>query len=211
MEITGNKRKQTKSTIKAIGTKSFKDKGISDTTVADIATEAGIDRRTVYRYYPSKEHLLLDITKDLWSDFADKFMAVKFKDSMNGFQKVRHLFEEYFALLEESPDMIIFLGMIDISVGQNHTNLEMYQTLNEYGDKTDHKLAGLIEEGQNDGSIKHWLPPMEYAIMVNNSFVALATRIAIYIPNALIRSEGNTWKMLINQGQILINSMENTK
>jgi hypothetical protein len=52
-------------------------------------------------------------------------------------------------------------------------------------------------------------PPYEYALTVSNSLIALATRIAIYLPNVIKQGQGFSWGLLINQGNILIDSMEN--
>jgi AcrR family transcriptional regulator len=38
---------------------SVRDFGISRTTVEDVAQRAGLSRQTVYRYFPSKDHLIL--------------------------------------------------------------------------------------------------------------------------------------------------------
>lgn len=211
MEKEGNKKKQTRARIKAVGSKHFMEKGFRDTMIIDIAKEAGLDRRTIYRYYTSKEQLLIEICSDLWRDFANKFEAVTYQSSWTGYEKVKHLFEEYLELLRLSPDMIIFLGMIDTSVGQNLYNIEIYKELDDYGKRLDLRLSELIDEGQKDGTVNAWFDPMEYAVTINNSIVALATRIAIYLPNVLIQGEGYTWTLLMNQGRIFIESMENKK
>ena len=208
MEKESNKKQQTRARIKEIGAKHFMEKGFSDTMIIDIAKEAGLDRRTIYRYYTSKERLLIDICTDFWREFSEKFLAVTYQDTMTGYEKVKHLFEEYLELLSESPDMIIFLGMIDTSVGQNLYNIETYKPLDEYGKMLDRRLSELIEEGQKDGTIVEWFDPFEYAVTINNSIVALATRIAIYMPNVIIQGEGYTWTLLMNQAKIFIESME---
>lgn len=209
MEKAGTKKEQTRNRIKTIGKVKFMSYGLTDTMFVDIAKEAKIDRRTIYRYYPSKEHLLLDITIDIWRNFIDKFVAIQFDDEMNGFQKVSYLFSQYFVLLKETPEMILFLGMVDLSVGQKPSNRAIYIELDEYGKQIDLRLSELIKQGQLDGSVAFDKDPLELAITINNSLIALATRIAIYTPAILLKGEGFAWQMLVNQATLIINAMEN--
>lgn len=209
MEIEGSKKQQTRARIKSMAAKRFIEAGLRETMIIDIAKEVGIDRRTIYRYYASKELLLIEICSDYLNDFVNKVEEVSCKQCNNGFEKVKNLFNQYFELLKDKPDVILFLGMIDISVGQHIYGLEIYNELNKYGEKLDHILSKIVEEGQLDGSINTRFEPLEYAITINNSLVALATRIAIYRPNVLIQGEGISWKLLLNQGRILMETLEN--
>jgi len=208
MEIKGNKKQQTETRIKEIGQMRLLEYGLKETMFRDIAKDAKVDRRTIYRYYPTKEHLLLAIAADLFRDFSERFLLVEFAEEMSGFKKVSHLFDEYFRLLKETPELIIFLGMIDMSVGQNPQNREIYLELDKYGMKTDERLTELIEEGQRDGSIGISFNPKQTAITINNSLIALATRVATYQPKSLYTSEGFVWKMLSRQGEMFKNSLE---
>jgi TetR/AcrR family transcriptional regulator len=208
MEKEGNKKQQTRARIKSIGAKRFIEAGLRETMIIDIAKEVGIDRRTIYRYYASKELLLIEICADYLNDFVNKVEEISCKHCKNGFGKVEHLLNQYFKLLREEPDVILFLGMIDTSVGQHIYELEMYKELDKHGERLDRFLSEVIEEGQKDGSINSRLEPLEYAVTINNSLVALATRIAIYRPTVLIQGEGISWKLLLNQGKILLESLE---
>jgi len=211
MEKEGNKKQQTRARIKTIGAKRFIEKGLRETMIIDIAEEVGIDRRTIYRYYASKELLLIEICADYLRNFVNKVESVSCEHLTSGYEKVVHLFNEYFRLLKEEPDVILFLGMIDTSVGQHIYDVKMYRELDKHGKKLDAHLAKIIEEGQEDGSINSRFEPTEYAITINNSIVALATRVAIYLPNTLIQGKGFSWKLLLNQGKILIESLKTKK
>ena len=211
MRSEGLKRQQTRFRIKKVGAKHFFEKGFKDTMINDIAHEVGLDRRTIYRYFASKELLLIEICSDYLNEFVKVLRDANYSDSWSGYQKIEHMFETYFDYLKESPDMMLFLGMIDASVGKYFYNVEEYVKLNRYGKQMDDVLALFIKEGQEDGSVNMKFEPQEYATTINNSIVALATRISIYLPNVLIQAEGTAWKLLLNQGKLLIESMETQK
>jgi AcrR family transcriptional regulator len=44
-------------------------------TVADVADEAFVSRATAYRYFPSQEHLLLDVVLERSIDEIDRAVA----------------------------------------------------------------------------------------------------------------------------------------
>lgn len=51
----------------------FESKGFTDTTMAEIAEAAGLSRRSIFNYFPTKEALLFPITDE--SLFLDEFEA----------------------------------------------------------------------------------------------------------------------------------------
>lgn len=53
----GRRRSTTQAELSHIGLELFHDRGFEQTTVDDIATAAGIGRRTFFRYFPSKNDL----------------------------------------------------------------------------------------------------------------------------------------------------------
>lgn len=53
----------------------FEERGYAQTTVRDIAAAAGVTERTFFRYFPSKEDLVLDEILDLIPVVRDKVVA----------------------------------------------------------------------------------------------------------------------------------------
>ncbi|MFV8317305.1 MULTISPECIES: TetR family transcriptional regulator [unclassified Mycobacterium] len=51
-------RERTRQSLLAAALRRFLDQGVATTSVADIAADAGVTKRTFYRYFPSKEHIL---------------------------------------------------------------------------------------------------------------------------------------------------------
>lgn len=51
----------------------YRRKGVTNTTMSDIASEAGVVRATLYRYFPSKEAMLLAVFREEVKDFLAEF------------------------------------------------------------------------------------------------------------------------------------------
>ena len=208
MEQKGNKKKLTRARIMSIGKSYFIDRGYRDTMVIDIAKEAKLDRRTIYRYFPSKESLLIQITSMLFDDFTKTFLEHEFSKDLNAYEKILELFSIYFEYISSNPEMIVLLGMVDTNVGSEIYELEEARELDEFGKRMDIVLEALIKEGQKEGTVKKLYSPYDYALTINNAIIALATRVAIYLPNSIIKQEGTTWKLLIAQGNIFLESLK---
>ena len=69
----GRKPKATPDAIIAAAWELFEAKGFAETTMAEIAESAGLSRRSIFNYFPSKESLLFPITDE--SIFLDEFEA----------------------------------------------------------------------------------------------------------------------------------------
>ena len=70
-------------------------------------------RRTIYRYFPSKESLLIHITAEMFDKFTSEATNFKFDDSDTPYQKLEKMFQFYFDYIVENPSMIQFLGMVE--------------------------------------------------------------------------------------------------
>jgi AcrR family transcriptional regulator len=58
--VRPSKRERTLSSLVDVGLELFERQGYDQTTVAQIARAAGVSEMTFFRYFPAKEHLLLD-------------------------------------------------------------------------------------------------------------------------------------------------------
>src|SRR5919109_4877370 len=54
-------RSTTRARILDAAFEAVRDFGLSRTTVEDVAQRAGLSRQTVYRYFPSKDHLVVEL------------------------------------------------------------------------------------------------------------------------------------------------------
>lgn len=58
--LTERRHRETRGRIADIALSLFLERGFAETTMADIAAEAGVSRRTAYRHFPSKDELVFE-------------------------------------------------------------------------------------------------------------------------------------------------------
>ncbi|MEU0227253.1 TetR family transcriptional regulator [Streptomyces sp. NPDC006284] len=69
------KKDQTRRTLREAAARLFAERGFMQTTVADIAAAANVSERTFFRYYDSKEALLLPDSAELFARIEEAFRA----------------------------------------------------------------------------------------------------------------------------------------
>ncbi|WP_405771902.1 TetR family transcriptional regulator [Streptomyces sp. NBC_00080] len=69
------KKDQTRRALRESAAGLFADRGFTQTTVADIAAAANVSQRTFFRYFDSKEALLLPDSIELFAQIEDAFRA----------------------------------------------------------------------------------------------------------------------------------------
>jgi AcrR family transcriptional regulator len=184
------------------------ERGFKEAHIGEIASLSYVDRRTIYRYFSSKEIILIHIVNDLFDDFMSVVESHSFTENSSGFQKIKEMFDLYFTYIKQKPELVILLGMIDVNVGASEFSSEAFIQLSQYGQRLDQYLEQWLDEGQNDGSIDATINPKDLAITINNSLLSFATRTAIYSPLLHTNPKAFTWKYVVLQGNIILKSLE---
>lgn len=201
------KSENTRNRILNVAKDYFLERGYKDAHIAEIASLSYLDRRTIYRYFPSKESLLINIVNTLFEDFIKVALDQEFKEELNGLGKISFLLNEYFQYIKQKPELAILLGMIDINITPSQEIMDDFMKLSGYGHKLDYFLEQLILEGQDDGSIMNRKDAKTLSITINNSLLALVTRTAIYSPMLRSNPKAFNWKLVVNQGDLLLTAL----
>ena len=97
------KRERTRRLIADKAFELFTDHGFGRTTVEQIAAAAEVGPSTLYRYFPTKETLVLEFVEDCLTDAVDWFHEQPGLDLPEGLQAV---IERVLAQLESDPDRV---------------------------------------------------------------------------------------------------------
>lgn len=69
MSLRDNKKAQTRAALRSAALRLFRNKGFDRTTIDEIAAEAGVSRTTFFRYYPTKEAVVFDRSREIGEVF----------------------------------------------------------------------------------------------------------------------------------------------
>jgi AcrR family transcriptional regulator len=137
--------------------KKFTELGIARVTMNDIAEEAGLTRRTIYRYFASKEEMAYQVMLSymkIWND-QQQNLAKDLKG--NGIQKLEALFIRLLEYMLENIHIMKFLSNFD-DYFKDESNFVLDETIKKKANQSfhlsDHLFEEIIEEGIKDGSIK---------------------------------------------------------
>jgi AcrR family transcriptional regulator len=97
------KRERTRRLIADKAFELFSDNGFGRTTVEQIAAAAEVGPSTLYRYFPTKEGLVLEFVDDCLADAVDWFREQPAMDLPDG---LRAVIERVLEQLERNPDRI---------------------------------------------------------------------------------------------------------
>ena len=152
----------------------FIDEGVAATSVNRIAKEAGLTPMSVYRYFGTKDGLVIAAWRDALAQFYEKFMERYTRRSENlqtGFEKYGACMEEYTNAYTEFPKWYAYTReMLSYAMEENiETELNINDVFWQFTDR-EIPIPALValREGIADGSIRPDIDiHMIYQILVN--------------------------------------------
>lgn len=131
--------------------------GIENSKVSDIAISANLTERTVFRYFATKNDLVLATALLFWNSTSsriNKLMEEEQNKSLKGIDKVRFILNQYASLYDSSKKELIFCDEAETYLSRcgksillsNRPPIDFY--------KSNEPLAKAIKDGILDKSIK---------------------------------------------------------
>jgi AcrR family transcriptional regulator len=149
MESTANGRKlNAKDRILKAGTTVFSGKGYSDTTISDIAREAGVSDASVYQLFGGKEELFLAVgsqrAKNGVEMINEQLFGIK-----EGLAQLRKFVWFYVRYLMEDRE-VTKIVLLHLKTSKAFLGTDAYKDVQKlYG-----KITEIIQSGQKSGEIK---------------------------------------------------------
>lgn len=133
----------------AIAARMFARRGYSQTTVRDIADEAGILSGSLYHHFDSKEAMLTEILRQFMDDLRTQF-ALIVKSSTSPQEALEGLIRDTFARIDATPD--------EVALYQNEAGL--FMAASEFGFVADASTEintlwrGVLDSGRESGDFR---------------------------------------------------------
>lgn len=158
----------------------FLQNGIESVKMTDVAERAEVGVASLYRYFGTKDALVIRAGAFLWQDlrtlFSGVFDAADFR-SYTGMERIARLFGIYRTLFREQPAFIRFVGEFDsyvLRVAPGMEALREYEAgvLNFYP-----LFLSAYEAGLADGTVRTIEQPKLYYDSVCHAVMALAQKL----------------------------------
>lgn len=160
--------------------KLFLEQGLYGTTMIDIASEAGVERRTLYNYYENMELLAMELQVQYMLDLQNAWGEVV--ESQSGFEQARALLTSYCEFCIANPDLVNYTVQFDHYFRQSYANADYERFMKEYISGTN-VFTSALKKGLADGSIfvdPHSIDKVSVTIV--QSVMGLAQRIIFREP-----------------------------
>lgn len=183
--------------------------GLAASGMPDIAERSGLNVRTLYRYYKTKEELAFEIEIRIFENMIEKLKsASEIIEDGSGFEKI----SELLALMENyyrfSEDEIRFMGEFDHYFTGAYPYSELADRFVAMLRAMENPLRNFLEEGISDGSVRDDLDVDLTVGTIENALLALAQRIVTRGEHLEQEQRVNPSAMLPALVQLLLNGIE---
>lgn len=175
-------RKEREKSIIQVAQKVFFSKGIANTTMKDIASEADISRQTLYSYYKDINELIIAVQSDIFKNciFKNSPEYDDF-DNMSPVEYIQEYVISILSLADEYPKETIFMIQYDLYFKLYPSDDLLFKGFNSLFIKSDtrEKVFKKIVQGQQDSSIRKDKSSSEIYSTIVNITIGLVHRILL--------------------------------
>ncbi len=185
-----NKINQEKERILNYITQKFHREGFYKTSMDEIAIGLRVSKKTLYKYFPSKDELLEIICRRTQDDFSSSInqIAAGEGDVISKMMRIINLYSEFIINISER-------WMSDLRIHSPHiiSNIEMKRT-----GKAKEILIKLLEQGKKEKLIENFPPEIVVNTFFTSVFSLLHTDFVINSKFSLRDASKHTFDLLFN-------------
>ncbi|MEQ2525784.1 TetR/AcrR family transcriptional regulator [Bacillaceae bacterium CLA-AA-H227] len=178
LEIHNNRKKRSEAILDA-AEYLFAKNGIENTTMQEIADSTNIGVATVFRFFPRKEKIIVEIATKNLRDVLRVFQEISALQ-VTCLEKVEKLLEHFLTMLRsEHDDTIKMLENFDTYTSRLKEPLEGIDQFKTIYREISNVFSGIIEEGITDGTIRSDINIKETLITLINTVGLFARKLSI--------------------------------
>lgn len=133
--------------------KLFMETGFEKTTMQKIADEAGVGVATVFRYFPKKEQLIIEVIKEVIEVMIPRFEVIS-TASLTGYEKMDAILDAYIDyIFSPNREAITLLESFEYYYAYNPVEASSIKEIHETYTIVGQIIDKTIQEGIHDGSI----------------------------------------------------------
>ena len=177
-----DKREEKKNTIIAKAGVIFLEKGLFNVVMDDIAAAVGLTRRSLYRYFETKEDLAYEAAILLLNEWNTYHKEVYSRLSGNGLNQLETFLNQLISYMNDRIEIIKFLGEFDFYFKDKKSAKPSTDSMTRFNSiilKSDGLLTELLQKGIEDHSIKENIEIRLMVATISNVLWCFGQRIAI--------------------------------
>ncbi|MGX2959408.1 TetR/AcrR family transcriptional regulator [Peribacillus sp. JNUCC 23] len=174
-----NKKQRTEQIILA-AEELFSEKGLYDVQMQDIATKANVGIATLFRYFPKKENIIVEVAVFVLGKFQEDLQKIADSEK-NAFDKLEQLFD-YFLEVANGParKVTLFREAFESYSSYRNEPLENINAYIEIQEVLSHEIFKIIKQGEVDGSIRSDIKTELALATITNCFGMFSTKITLH-------------------------------
>ncbi|MGN7479517.1 TetR/AcrR family transcriptional regulator [Solibacillus silvestris] len=131
----------------------FTEYGFERTTMQKIADEASVGVATLFRYFPRKELLIIEIIKNVIEEMVPHFDDIN-SSSSSGYEKIEAIIDAYIQYVYTAKrDAVTLLESFEYYITYNPVEEDLLNEINQSYTKIGRVMNQALEQGVEDGSI----------------------------------------------------------
>lgn len=174
-----NKKQRTEQIILA-AEELISEKGLYDVQMQDIATKANVGIATLFRYFPKKENIIVEVAVFVLGKFQEDLQKIADSEK-NAFDKLEQLFD-YFLEIANGParKVTLFREAFESYSSYRNEPLENINAYIEIQEVLSHEIFKIIKQGEVDGSIRSDIKTELALATITNCFGMFSTKITLH-------------------------------
>lgn len=177
-----NQKNQRKEEVIFAALEVFKEHGIENTKVVDIAKKAEIGVASVYRYFKTKPDLVIEAACKFWQDeisgLYNYYLEEDFSNK-DGLTKVKDLLDVYLKLYHGHQEFIQFIDEFDRYVVKEKIPKENLSTYEKSIINLKPIFITALENGKKDGTIRTDLESEKFYFSINHALMSMCERLVL--------------------------------
>ena len=152
----------------------FMTRSISEVTIKDIAVSAQVGEATIYRYFGSKQNIVVHAAMKILSVVSKDFFNLE--KGKNGYEKLKVFYESYYEIFIKHPNFYKFLSEFDAYVSVEDSSIT-----NPYESAIDsykNFYMDAYELGLKDGSVRKQNNIEMFYFSTTHALLELAKKLA---------------------------------
>lgn len=174
IQIAANKQR-----ILVQGFRLFAQYGIESVTMPKVAEAGGVDRSSVYRYYPTKLDLVIAISTNVWQDFTQKNYERLNRNKMTGAEEYASFLETFLELYRNHKDILRYNQFFNVYVANEKVSPQQMRPFTEVTEKLAERFHQIYDKARTDGTLRTDVPENEVFSGTLHLMLAAVTRYAV--------------------------------